>query len=85
MNTSVIGGGSWGSAFARYLGSIGLPTLLWIREEDIFREVLASRGRTLGRKTSTMTWLMRIKVRLSNPLVRLMTIWSRRRTGAIRV
>jgi len=43
MNTSVIGGGSWGSAFARYLGSIGLPTLLWIREEDIFREVLASR------------------------------------------
>ncbi len=25
MTTSVIGGGSWGSAFARYLGSIGLP------------------------------------------------------------
>ena len=43
MNTSVIGGGSWGSAFARYLGSIGLPTLLWIREEDVLREVIATR------------------------------------------
>jgi glycerol-3-phosphate dehydrogenase (NAD(P)+) len=43
MNTSVIGGGSWGSAFARYLGSIGLPALLWIREEDILREAVASR------------------------------------------
>ena len=43
MNTTVIGGGSWGSAFARYLGSIGLPTLLWIREEDILRDALATR------------------------------------------
>jgi glycerol-3-phosphate dehydrogenase (NAD(P)+) len=43
MNTSVIGGGSWGSAFARYLGSIGLPTLVWIREEDILREAQESR------------------------------------------
>jgi glycerol-3-phosphate dehydrogenase (NAD(P)+) len=43
MNTTVIGGGSWGSAFARYLGSIGLPTLLWIREEDIFRDAMATR------------------------------------------
>jgi len=43
MNTSVIGGGSWGSAFARYLGSIGLPTLMWIREEDILREALETR------------------------------------------
>lgn len=40
MNTAVIGGGSWGSAFARYLGTIGLPTRLWIREEDILREAL---------------------------------------------
>lgn len=38
MNTAVIGGGSWGSAFARYLGSIGLPTRLWIREADICLE-----------------------------------------------
>jgi len=43
MNTAVIGGGSWGSAFARYLGSIGLSTRLWIREEDICREALNSR------------------------------------------
>jgi glycerol-3-phosphate dehydrogenase (NAD(P)+) len=43
MNASVIGGGSWGSAFARHLGSIGLPTLLWIREEDILRDALAIR------------------------------------------
>ena len=43
MNTSVIGGGSWGSAFARYLGSIGLPTLLWIREEEIVTQATATR------------------------------------------
>ena len=42
MNAAVIGGGSWGSAFARYLGTIGLPTRLWIREEDIYREALRS-------------------------------------------
>ena len=35
MKAAVIGGGSWGSAFARYLGPIGLPTRLWIREPDI--------------------------------------------------
>lgn len=46
MNTGVIGGGSWGSAFARYLGSIGLPTRLWIREEDICREARRSRENT---------------------------------------
>ncbi|HMA52932.1 MAG TPA: NAD(P)H-dependent glycerol-3-phosphate dehydrogenase [Acidobacteriota bacterium] len=43
MNTSVIGGGSWGSAFARYLGCLDLPTLLWIREEDILRQARATR------------------------------------------
>ena len=42
MNAAVIGGGSWGSAFARYLGTIGVPTRLWIREEDIYREALRS-------------------------------------------
>lgn len=46
MKASVIGGGSWGSAFARYLGSIGLPTLLWIREEDILREAVKKRENT---------------------------------------
>jgi glycerol-3-phosphate dehydrogenase (NAD(P)+) len=43
MNTSVIGGGSWGSAFARYLGSIDLPTILWIREEEIIAQAQATR------------------------------------------
>ncbi len=43
MNTSVIGGGSWGSAFARYLGSIGLPTILWIREQEIITQAAATR------------------------------------------
>jgi len=43
MNAAVIGAGSWGSAFARYLGSIGLPTRLWIREEDIYRAALETR------------------------------------------
>jgi glycerol-3-phosphate dehydrogenase (NAD(P)+) len=42
MNAAVIGGGSWGSAFARYLGTIGLPTRLWIREDDIYQEALRS-------------------------------------------
>jgi glycerol-3-phosphate dehydrogenase (NAD(P)+) len=46
LKASVIGGGSWGSAFARYLGSIGLPTLLWIREEDILREAVKKRENT---------------------------------------
>jgi glycerol-3-phosphate dehydrogenase (NAD(P)+) len=43
MNISVIGGGSWGSAFARYLGSIDHPTVLWIREEDILAQALTTR------------------------------------------
>jgi glycerol-3-phosphate dehydrogenase (NAD(P)+) len=43
MRTAVIGAGSWGSAFARYLGSIGIATRLWVREEDIYRELLRSR------------------------------------------
>ncbi len=36
MRTSVIGGGSWGSAFALYLGRQKIKTKLWIREPDIF-------------------------------------------------
>lgn len=43
MNVAVLGGGSWGSAFARYLGAIGLPTRLWIREEDVYQEALKTR------------------------------------------
>ncbi len=40
MKACVIGGGSWGSAFALYLGRMGYPTRLWIREPEI---VLAAR------------------------------------------
>ncbi|MBM3293074.1 MAG: NAD(P)-dependent glycerol-3-phosphate dehydrogenase [Candidatus Aminicenantes bacterium] len=36
MKAAVIGGGSWGTAFAVYLGRIGIPTRLWIREPDVF-------------------------------------------------
>jgi len=35
MRAAVIGGGSWGSAFALHLGRLGVPTRLWIREPDI--------------------------------------------------
>jgi len=43
MNASVIGGGTWGSAFAIYLGRLNIKTQLWIKEEEIFREVQESR------------------------------------------
>jgi glycerol-3-phosphate dehydrogenase (NAD(P)+) len=43
MNASVIGGGSWGSAFALYLGRIGVRTRLWIREPDIFEAAWRAR------------------------------------------
>jgi len=43
MNASVIGGGSWGSAFALHLGRSGIPTRLWIREADIFAGAVAER------------------------------------------
>lgn len=36
MNAGVIGGGSWGSAFAITLGRNGIRTKLWIREPEIF-------------------------------------------------
>ncbi|MBN1221805.1 MAG: NAD(P)-dependent glycerol-3-phosphate dehydrogenase [Candidatus Aminicenantes bacterium] len=38
MKAAVIGGGSWGSAFALHLGRQNIPTYLWIREADIFEE-----------------------------------------------
>ena len=43
MKASVIGAGSWGSAFARYLGRIKVPTELWVREEDIGKDLLKHR------------------------------------------
>lgn len=43
MKVSVIGGGNWGSAFALHLGRKNIPTKLWIREEDIYNEILQSK------------------------------------------
>lgn len=39
MKASVIGAGSWGSAFALYLGRQKIKTKLWVREEDIFKQM----------------------------------------------
>ncbi len=35
MKAAVIGGGSWGSAFALYLGRLKIRTKLWIREKEV--------------------------------------------------
>ena len=43
MNAAVIGGGSWGSAFALHLGRIGISTRLWIREAEIQAAAAATR------------------------------------------
>jgi glycerol-3-phosphate dehydrogenase (NAD(P)+) len=43
MNASVIGGGSWGTAFALYLGRLGVRTRMWIREPDVFEIALRDR------------------------------------------
>jgi glycerol-3-phosphate dehydrogenase (NAD(P)+) len=43
MRASVIGGGSWGSAFGRYLGRIKVPTMLWVREPEIIRQLEKTR------------------------------------------
>lgn len=39
MKAGVIGGGSWGSAFALHLGRIGISTLLWVREKEVYKEI----------------------------------------------
>jgi glycerol-3-phosphate dehydrogenase (NAD(P)+) len=44
MKASVIGGGSWGSAFALHLGRMNIKTKLWIRENDIYQEALRYKG-----------------------------------------
>jgi len=43
MKASVIGAGSWGSTFALHLGRNNIPTQLWIREKEVYREALRSR------------------------------------------
>src|SRR4030043_163534 len=43
MDAAIIGGGSWGSAFALHLGRLGLKTQLWVREKEILEELLETR------------------------------------------
>jgi glycerol-3-phosphate dehydrogenase (NAD(P)+) len=43
MKAGVVGGGSWGSAFALHLGRIGIPTRLWIREAEIHAAAVRER------------------------------------------
>jgi len=43
MKVCVIGGGSWGSAFALHLGRNNIETHLWIRERDIFEDAIRFR------------------------------------------
>jgi glycerol-3-phosphate dehydrogenase (NAD(P)+) len=43
MRASVIGGGTWGTAFSLHLGRLMIKTRLWIREEEILEEMQRSR------------------------------------------
>jgi len=42
-NMCVVGGGSWGSAFALHLGKIGISVKLWIREPEIHEAAVRTR------------------------------------------
>ena len=43
IEAGVIGGGSWGSAFALHLGRLRVKTRLWIREGEILEEIQKTR------------------------------------------
>ncbi len=43
MEAGVIGGGSWGSAFALHLGRLRVKTRLWVREGEILKPLLKTR------------------------------------------
>ena len=43
MKACVIGGGSWGSAVALHLGRKNIDTRLWIREKDIYEDIVRFR------------------------------------------
>jgi len=43
IKACVIGGGSWGSAFAIHLGQDNIETRLWIREKEVYEEALRYR------------------------------------------
>jgi glycerol-3-phosphate dehydrogenase (NAD(P)+) len=43
MEAAIIGGGSWGSAFALHLGRRHIRTRLWVREKEIREELVRTR------------------------------------------
>lgn len=43
MEAGVIGGGSWGSAFALHLGRLHIKTRVWIREKEVLEELCETR------------------------------------------
>jgi len=43
MKASVVGGGTWGSAMAVHLGRLNIETRLWIREKDLYENVVHTR------------------------------------------
>lgn len=43
VKMTVVGAGSWGSAFSYYLGRLGFPTKLWVREEDVYAGLVQTR------------------------------------------
>ncbi len=43
MDAAVIGGGSWGSAFALHLGRLHRKTLLWVRESEVYEDLQRNR------------------------------------------
>jgi glycerol-3-phosphate dehydrogenase (NAD(P)+) len=47
VNAGIVGGGSWGTAFALALGRKGVRTKLWIREPDIFEAAVRHRENTV--------------------------------------
>lgn len=47
MDAAVIGGGSWGSAFALHLGHLGRTTLLWVRESEVYGQLREKRRNDL--------------------------------------
>lgn len=43
MKATVIGGGSWGTAFSLHLSRLKIKTHLWVREKEIFEEMQRTR------------------------------------------
>jgi glycerol-3-phosphate dehydrogenase (NAD(P)+) len=43
MDAAIIGGGSWGSAFALHLGRLHHKTRLWVREDEVYEDLRRNR------------------------------------------